>query len=63
MSNILSTIMTVLVTLMLSFCFIIEEEGKKNFLYVFSKLVKQFTIVLSFATLRKLVSVICNTSQ
>lgn len=37
MSNILSTIMTVLVTLMLSFCFIIEEEGKNNFLHVFSK--------------------------
>lgn len=60
----LSTIMTVLVTLMLSFCFIIEEEGMNNFSYVFSKqLVKQFTVALPFATLRKIVSVICDTSQ
>jgi len=35
MSNIFSSIMTVLVTLKLSFCFIIKEEGKNDFLYMF----------------------------
>lgn len=64
MSNLFSSTMSVLVTLKLSFCFIIEE-GKNNFLYMFfSKcLVKQFTVVLSFTSIRKHVSVICNTSQ
>lgn len=51
MSNIFSSIMTVLKLLL-------------HLIFVFSKhLVKQLTVVVSFTSTRKHTSVICNTSQ